>query len=137
MEQRPLDHVGVAVRDLELATDRYHQLLGTTVIHEEEVTSQKVRVRFLKHQDQKIELLQATAPDSPIARFLERRGEGIHHLAFRVDDIQAEMQRLRQQGFEILQEEPIRGAFNKLIFFIHPRSMGGTLVEICQPIETD
>ncbi len=128
-----LDHIGVAVSDLDNATVKYQQLLGAEVIHEETVTSQRVSVRFLQHNQQKIELLHATHPDSPIARFIDKRGEGIHHIAYRVEDIHAEMERLRSEGFRLLQEQPILGAYNKLICFIHPKSMGGTLIEICQP----
>lgn len=130
----PLDHIGVAVRNLDDATNRYRQSASVTILAEEEVQSQMVRVRFIRQGDQKIELLEATSAQSPIAKYLEKAGEGIHHLAFRVTDIHKEMDRLRTAGFEILQDYPIRGALNKWVFFIHPRSTGGTLVEICQPI---
>lgn len=130
----PLDHIGVAVRNLDDATNRYRQSASVTILAEEEVQSQMVRVRFIRQGDHKIELLEATSAQSPIAKYLEKTGEGIHHLAFRVPDIHKEMDRLRTAGFEILQDNPIRGALNKWVFFIHPRSMGGTLIEICQPI---
>jgi methylmalonyl-CoA/ethylmalonyl-CoA epimerase len=130
----PLDHIGIAVRDLDQATERFRKLTSITILAQEEVHSQQVIVRFLLHGEFKIELLQATNPQSTIARFIEKRGEGIHHLAFRVTDIGQEMRRLREEGLEIIQEKPILGAMNKWIFFIHPRSMGGTLVEICQPV---
>jgi methylmalonyl-CoA/ethylmalonyl-CoA epimerase len=129
----PLDHVGIAVRDLDRATERFRKLTDFTILAEEVVPSQQVVVRFLQHGEFKIELVQSTTPQSSIARFIEKRGEGIHHLAFRVKQIDQEMQRLREEGLEILQDRPILGAMNKWIFFIHPRSMGGTLVEICQP----
>lgn len=133
----PLDHIAVAVKDLDKTTERYALLAPISIIAEEEVPSQQVRVRFIKQGDHKIELLLPLGPDSPVARFLEKRGEGIHHLAFQVNDINLELQRLRSEGFEILQDHPVRGALNKWIFFIHPRSMGGTLVEICQPVSED
>jgi methylmalonyl-CoA/ethylmalonyl-CoA epimerase len=118
---------------LDRATERFRKLTEFTILAEEVVPSQQVVVRFLQHGEFKIELVQSTTPQSSIARFIEKRGEGIHHLAFRVKQIDQEMQRLREEGLEILQDRPILGAMNKWIFFIHPRSMGGTLVEICQP----
>lgn len=130
----PLDHIGLAVRDLDRTTDRFSQLGDIKIIGEEELPSQQVIVRFIQQGDHKIELLQSTSVTSPVARFLEKRGEGIHHLAFRVKNIHQEMQRLRDSGLEILQDQPIVGAMNKWVFFIHPRSMGGTLIEICQPV---
>ncbi|MCB0688674.1 MAG: methylmalonyl-CoA epimerase [Saprospiraceae bacterium] len=129
----PLDHVGIAVKDLDRATALYEALAPVKIIAEEQVVSQKVVVRFLQQGDHKIELLQATDDNSPVARFIAKRGEGIHHLAFRVKDILAEMNRLRAEHFELLQDKPILGALNKWVFFIHPKSTGGTLVEICQP----
>ncbi len=130
----PLDHIGLAVRDLDQATNRFSQLGDIKIIAEEELPSQQVIVRFIQQGDHKIELLQSTSVNSPVARFLEKRGEGIHHLAFRVQNIQQEMQRLRESGLVVLQDQPIAGAMNKWVFFIHPRSMGGTLIEICQPV---
>ncbi|NND06908.1 MAG: methylmalonyl-CoA epimerase [Saprospiraceae bacterium] len=131
-----LDHIGMAVTDIDVATRMYEKLLLAKIIHDEVVTSQGVMVRFLSFADQKIELLQAINDDSPVAKFIAKRGPGIHHLAFKTSDIYEEMQRLRGKGFQILQDEPIKGAYNKLIFFIHPKSMGGTLVEVCQPLAT-
>ena len=130
----PLDHIGIAVRDLDQGTARFRKLADFTILAEEEVPSQQVIVRFLQHGEYKIELLQSTSSQSSIARFIEKRGEGIHHLAFRVKNIDQEMKRLREEGLQIIQDRPIPGAMNKWIFFIHPQSMGGTLVEICQPI---
>jgi methylmalonyl-CoA/ethylmalonyl-CoA epimerase len=129
----PLDHVGIAVRDLDRATERFRKLTDFTILAEEVVPSQQVVVRFLQHGEFKIELLQPTNVQGSVARFINKRGEGIHHLAFRVKQIDLEMMRLRKEGLEIIQDKPILGAMNKWIFFIHPRSMGGTLVEICQP----
>ncbi len=128
----PLDHIGVAVSNLEIATNRYRRLYDVTILADEEVASQKVNVRFLKMGNTKIELLVPSSELSPVFRFLAKRGEGIHHLAFRVKDINAEMKRLNDEGFHVLQKKPIRGAMNKWVFFVHPKSMGGTLVEICQ-----
>ena len=131
-----LDHIGIAVRDIDETTETYQRLLSAEVVHDEIVASQKVRVRFLQYAGQKIELLQSTEVDGPVGKFIRDRGPGIHHVAFKTDDIYEEMERLREKGFQILQEEPVRGAFNKLIFFVHPKSMGGTLVEVCQPISS-
>ncbi|NND34807.1 MAG: methylmalonyl-CoA epimerase [Saprospiraceae bacterium] len=133
----PLDHIGVAVLDLDQATARYSRLHPVEILGDEEVPSQEVRVRFLQLDEMKIELLEATSTDSPVARFISKRGEGLHHIAFRVKDIYQQMERLKSEGFELIQKSPIQGAFKKLIFFIHPKSMGGTLVEICQPTEDD
>lgn len=133
----PLDHIGLAVDNLDTATSQYQKLGPVTILGEDQVPSQKVLVRFLMVGDTKIELLKATCADSPVARFIRKRGEGIHHIAFQVKDITSEMVRLRNQGMQILQDEPIRGAMGKWVFFIHPKSMGGTLVEICQPIQKE
>lgn len=130
----PLDHIGVAVRDIGAATAQYRRMAPVRIIAEDEVASQMVKVRFIDVGQAKIELLEATSEKSPIARFIKKRGEGIHHLAFRVSDIHAQLARLKAEGFILLQEKPVLGALHKLIFFIHPKSMGGTLVEICQPI---
>ncbi len=127
-----LDHIAIAVADLESATQRYIQTLGAQVVHEELVTSQGVQVRFLQCGDNLIELIMGTDADTTVARFVAKRGEGLHHMAFRVDDIGAEFRRLKAMGLRLLQEEPVKGAWNKRIFFVHPQSMGGTLVEICQ-----
>ncbi len=132
----PLDHIGMAVKDLDEATVRYQRLGPVTILGSEKVPSQKVDVRFIKIGETKIELLQAIDPESPVSRFIDKRGEGIHHIAFGVKDIFLQIERLRNEGFQILQDEPIRGAMGKWVFFIHPKSMGGTLVEICQPIHT-
>jgi methylmalonyl-CoA/ethylmalonyl-CoA epimerase len=129
----PLDHIGIAVNEIEAATSQYRRLADVRILAEDEVPSQMVKVRFIEVGHTKIELLEATSEDSPIARYIAKRGEGIHHIAFRVTDIYAQLARLKAEGFVLLQEKPILGALNKLIFFIHPKSMGGTLVEICQP----
>ncbi len=131
----PLDHIGIAVISIVEATAKYQQLMHAEILHDEEVPSQGVKVRFLSTgSETKIELLEALGPESPVAKFVDKRGEGLHHIAFRVHNIYEEFERLTEEGFQILQKEPVRGAYNKLIFFIHPKSMGGTLVEICQPL---
>ena len=129
-----MDHIGIAVKDIERSTEKYVQLLQATVIHDEQVPSQGVSVRFLHvGGETKIELLQALDESSPVRKFIDKRGEGLHHIAFKTDDIYFEFERLKAAGLQLLQAEPVIGANNKLIFFIHPKSMGGTLVEICQP----
>ena len=133
MEKLPLDHIGVAVKNLETATIRYVNLLGAEIIHEEVVESQGVKVRFLSHNNTLTELLQPLNDGSTLAKFLAKRGEGLHHVAYAVSDIYLEMERMRKAGYELLQDQPFMGAREKLVFFIHPRSMGGVLVEICQP----
>lgn len=133
MKNLPLDHIGVAVRNIEEATRKYQELLGAEILHDEFVPTQKVRVRFLKHNNTKTELLEATEESSAVAKFLEKRGEGLHHIAFAVENIHQELSRMKNAGYQVLQEEPVRGAMDKLVFFIHPKSVGGILVEICQP----
>ena len=135
MKSLEIDHIGIAVQSIEASTVRYQQLSGAVIIHEEEVAHQKVKVRFLQTGNQKLELLEATSPDSPIARFIEKHHDGVHHIAFKVDNIRDEMDRLRNEGFHLIQEAPIPGACNKWICFIHPKSVHGMLVEICQPMK--
>ena len=129
-----IDHIGIAVKSLIESDPLFERLIGSPSYKHEDVPDQKVITSFFRAGDTKVELLQATHPDSPILRFIDRRGEGIHHIAFEVVDIKAEMKRLKQEGFELLQEEPVQGADNKWICFIHPRSANGVLVEICQSI---
>jgi len=130
-----IEHIGIAVKDLETSNAVYAQLLGETHYKMEEVLEQGVKTSFFKVGPNKIELLEATMPDSPIAKFITRKGEGVHHVAFAVDDIKEEMDRLRKQGFKLLSEEPQKGADNKLIAFVHPKSASGVLVELCQEIK--
>lgn len=132
-----IEHLGIAVHDLAAATDLYTRLLGATPYKTEVVATEKVTTVFFRTGESKVELLAGTAPDSPITRFLEKKGEGIHHVAFGVADIRAEMRRLRSEGFELLSEEPRPGADNKLVCFVHPRSAGGVLVELCQERAAD
>ena len=129
-----IEHLGIAVRDLELANETYAKLLGRPPYKEEAVGSENVTTSFFKSGDNKIELLAATSDDSAIAKFIEKKGEGIHHVAFAVDDIHAELERLKKEGFQILNEQPKKGADNKLIAFVHPKSSNGVLVELCQEI---
>ncbi len=129
-----IEHLGIAVRDLEKAKTLYSSLLNTSCYKEEEVKSQGVTTAFFKSGPNKIELLAATNDSSPIAKFIEKKGEGIHHVAFAVEDIRSEMKRLAQDGFVLLNEEPQIGADNKLICFLHPKSTHGVLIELCQDI---
>jgi methylmalonyl-CoA/ethylmalonyl-CoA epimerase len=130
-----IEHLGIAVKDLDTANNVYHKLLGSPAYKQEAVDSEHVLTSFFKAGDNKIELLAATSPDSAIARFIEKRGEGIHHVAFAVDDIYAELNRLESEGFTILNKEPKRGADNKLVAFLHPKGAHGVLVELCQEIQ--
>ena len=127
-----IEHIGIAVNSVKDAGAVYEKLLGTSVYKIEEVASEGVKTAFLQSGPNKIELLEATSPDSPIAKFIEKRGEGMHHIAFEVIDIKAEMKRLKQEGFILLNEEPKHGADNKLVCFVHPKGTNGVLIELCQ-----
>jgi len=129
-----IEHIGIAVKELEKAEEVYRRLLGSVSYKREAVESEGVITSFFKTGPNKIELLESTRPDGPIAKAIEKRGEGIHHIAFEVDDIRAEMARLKAEGFTLLNEEPKRGADNKLVCFVHPKSANGVLVELCQEI---
>jgi methylmalonyl-CoA/ethylmalonyl-CoA epimerase len=129
-----IEHIGIAVKNIDEANRVYEQLLGIAPYKTETVNSAGVNTSFFQTGDSKIELLEATREDSPIAKFIEKRGEGIHHIAFAVADIYFEMQRLKDNGLTLLNEEPIKGADNKLICFIHPKYSNGVLVELCQKI---
>jgi methylmalonyl-CoA/ethylmalonyl-CoA epimerase len=130
-----LEHIGIAVNDLAAANDLYEKLLGTAPYKQEAVASEGVVTSFFQTGDSKIELLEAASADSPISKFIEKRGEGLHHIAFEVADIRAEMERLAAAGFNLLSDEPKPGADNKLVCFVHPQSANGVLVELCQDIE--
>jgi methylmalonyl-CoA/ethylmalonyl-CoA epimerase len=130
-----IEHIGIAVKNLKDSADLYERLLGLGSYKEELVESEFVNTSFFQVGDNKIELLEATDPKSPIAQFIEKRGEGIHHIAFDVDDIHSEMERLRHAGFTLLNAEPIKGADNKLVCFVHPKTANGVLVELCQEIK--
>lgn len=128
-----LDHIGIAVKNLEEAKKMYERILQTSAFHEEILDSQKVKIAFFKTgEDSKIELLEGVGPESPISKFAEKKGEGIHHMAFLVSDIFSEIERMKLEGFEPLQDAPKLGAANKLVFFFHPKSTGGVLIELCQ-----
>lgn len=129
-----IEHLGIAVRNLEESITVYERLLNTSCYKKEEVASENVITAFFQTSNNKVELLQATSPDSAIAKFIEKRGEGIHHVAFAVTDIHKEMERLRSEGFRLLNEQPKRGADNKLICFVHPKDTSGVLTELCQEI---
>lgn len=129
-----LEHVGVAVQDLEAATALYTILLGQEPYKREHVASEAVDTVFFQVGGSKVELLAGTSPNSAISKYLTKKPEGIHHMAFEVSDIRAEMTRLREAGFVLLNEEPKRGADNKLVCFVHPKSANGVLVELCQSI---
>lgn len=129
---RVIDHIGVAVRSIEERAS-FYRALGLIVDGEEAVPEQRVKVAFLPVEGSRIELLEPTAPDSPIARFIEKRGEGLHHLCFRVDDIRATMADLATAGYRLLSEEPQAGAHGALVCFVHPASAGGVLIELSQP----
>ena len=127
-----IEHIGIAVKDLEKAEGVYERLLGSASYKREAVESEGVITSFFKTGPNKIELLESTKPDGPIAKAIEKRGEGIHHIAFEVADIRAEMARLKTEGFVLLNEEPKLGPDNKLVCFVHPKSANGVLVELCQ-----
>lgn len=127
-----IEHLGIAVKDLDQAEKVYASLLNTMSYKREVVESEGVSTSFFKCGDSKIELLEATKPDSPIAKFIEKKGEGIHHIAYAVSDIVSEMKRLESEGFTLLNKEPKLGADNKLVAFVHPKNCNGVLVELCQ-----
>ena len=129
-----VDHIGIAVKDLTLAMEQFSILLNTPCTKTEEVKSQQVITAFFQLKEQKIELMAATSPKSTIANYLERYGEGVHHIAFKVENIYTELKRLKSEGFKPLQEEPFNGADNKMVAFFHPKTTHGVLVEICQEI---
>ena len=129
-----IEHIGIAVKDLNTSNLVFEKLFGTPQYKVEEVESEGVKTSFFRVGHNKIELLEATDENSPIAKFIEKRGEGIHHIAFDVDDIEAELKRLKGEGFVVLNETPKKGADNKLVAFLHPKSTNGVLIELCQEI---
>ena len=132
-----IEHIGIAVKNIEEANKVYESLLGAAHYKTEKVESEGVATSFFKCGDSKIELLEGTNEDSPISKFIEKRGEGIHHIAFAVSDINAEVKRLEKQGFRVLNKEPKKGADGKLVVFLHPKSSHGVLVELCQDIDPE
>ena len=130
-----IEHIGIAVKNLSISNKLFAALLNTSHYKVEEVESEKVSTSFFKVGDSKIELLEASDAESPIAKFIEKRGEGIHHIAFEVEDIIEAMKNMKEAGFTILSDQPKKGADNKLICFLHPKSTNGMLVELCQEIK--
>jgi len=129
-----VEHIGIAVKDLEASNTLFEKLLGVPHYKIEEVASEGVRTSFFSTGPNKIELLEATNANSPIAKFIAKKGEGVHHVAFAVDDIELEIARLKNEGFTVLNETPKKGADNKLVAFLHPKTTNGILVELCQEI---
>jgi len=132
---KKIEHIGIAVKSIEASNTLYSKLLNTSPYKMEEVESEGVKTSFFQVGESKIELLEATNENSPIAKFLAKKGEGIHHIAYDVEDILVEMERLKNEGFILLNEKPKKGADNKLVCFLHPKSSGGVLVELCQEIK--
>jgi methylmalonyl-CoA/ethylmalonyl-CoA epimerase len=130
-----IEHVGIAVKDLEVAESIYEKLLNIKSYKREEVASEHVITSFFQSGPNKVELLVAMNEQSAIHKYIEKKGEGIHHVAFAVDDIYAEMERLRSDGFVLLNEQPKKGADNKLVCFVHPKGTNGVLLELCQEIK--
>ncbi len=129
---RKIEHIGIAVKDMQAATKIYSSLLGYAHYKTEQVASEGVNTAFFTCGDSKIELLEATSNESAISKFIAKKGEGVHHIAFAVDDIKKEVSRLEKEGFEVLNPEPKIGADNKWVVFLHPKSSNGVLVELCQ-----
>ncbi|MBL0023930.1 MAG: methylmalonyl-CoA epimerase [Saprospiraceae bacterium] len=132
-----VEHIGIAVKDLDASEKIYEKLLNTSSYKREEVASEHVITSFFKNGPNKIELLVATDESSAIHKYIEKKGEGIHHVAFAVQDILVEMERLRSEGFILLNEQPKRGADNKLVCFVHPKGTSGVLIELCQELKED
>lgn len=132
---KKIEHIGIAVKDLEVSNELFEKLLRVPAYKSEEVESEGVITSFFKNGPNKMELLAATKPDSAIAKFLDKRGEGVHHIAFEVDDIVLEIARLKKEGFVVLDENPRKGADNKWVAFLHPKSTNGVLIELCQEIK--
>ena len=130
-----IEHIGIAVKDLDKSNQLFASLIGKSHYKTEEVASEGVKTSFFQSGPNKIELLEATSPESPIAKFIEKKGEGVHHIAFAVNDIESEIKRLQKEGFIVLNEIPKKGADNKLVAFLHPKSTNGVLIELCQEID--
>lgn len=126
------EHIGIAVKSLAHSVPLFEKLLNTPCYKTETVASEKVNTAFFRQGETKIELLESTDPDGVIAKFIEKKGEGMHHIAFEVADIEAEMERLKKEGFTLLNEKPKNGADNKLVCFLHPKTTNGILIELCQ-----
>jgi methylmalonyl-CoA/ethylmalonyl-CoA epimerase len=131
---KKIEHIGIAVSNLEVSNLLFEKIFGCPPYKQEEVISEGVKTSFFMNGPNKIELLEATTSESPIAKFLEKKGEGIHHIAFEVENIVSEIERLKKEGFIVLNETPKRGADNKLVSFLHPKGTNGVLIELCQEI---
>ncbi len=129
-----IEHIGIAVKDFNKAIPLFEKLLNTPCYKTETVASEQVITAFFKQGESKLELLESTEPGGIISRFIDKKGEGIHHIAFEVTDIYAEMARLTQEGFVLLHEQPKKGADNKLVCFLHPKDTNGVLIELCQEV---
>jgi methylmalonyl-CoA/ethylmalonyl-CoA epimerase len=129
-----IEHIGIAVKNIDSSNELFSKLFNKQHYKIEEVTSEMVTTSFFQTGESKIELLAATSPDSTIAKYIEKKGEGIHHIAFAVNDIEAEVKRLIAEGFQPISAQPKKGADNKLVFFFHPKSTNGVLIELCQEI---
>ena len=129
---KKIEHIGIAVKDLNKSNDLFSKLFGKKPYKSETIESEGVTTSFFKAGPNKIELLEATNSESPIAKFIAKKGEGIHHIAFAVEDVEAEIVRLKKEGFVVLNDTPKKGADNKLIVFLHPKSTNGVLIELCQ-----
>jgi methylmalonyl-CoA/ethylmalonyl-CoA epimerase len=132
---KKIEHIGIAVKSLENANKLFASLFGVENYKIEKVESENVATSFFKIGENKIELLEATSPESAISKFIEKKGEGVHHIAFEVENIYAEIERLKKEGFQLIHETPKKGADNKLICFLHPKSTNGVLIELCQEIK--
>ena len=131
---KKIEHLGIAVKDLKESNRLFAKLLSQESYKQEEVKSEQVTTSFFQIGETKVELLEATGELSAIKKFIEKKGEGMHHIALEVDDIKAEMKRVKELGFQLINEKPKKGADNKLICFLHPKSTGGMLIELCQEI---
>jgi methylmalonyl-CoA/ethylmalonyl-CoA epimerase len=129
---RKIEHIGIAVKDIASANSMFQQLAQIGLMKMETVESEGVTTSFFQVGETKIEFLEAKSPDSAIAKFIEKNGEGIHHIAFEVENIESEMERLKAEGFELIHQKPKEGADNKIICFLHPRSTNRVLIELCQ-----
>ena len=132
---RKIEHIGVAVRSLEISIPLFEKLLNTPCYKTELVEGEKVNTAFFKKGESNIELLESIDENGVIAKYIEKKGEGVHHIAFDVEDIEAEMKRLQDEGFVLLNEKPKAGADNKLVCFLHPKGTNGVLIELCQPVK--
>jgi methylmalonyl-CoA/ethylmalonyl-CoA epimerase len=130
-----IEHIGIAVKDMEASISLFEKLLNSPHYKTEWVEREKVKTAFFRSGDTKIELLESTDPQGVIAKFIEKKGEGLHHIAFEVADIEAEMKRLQKEGFTLLNDKPLPGADNKMVCFLHPKETNGVLIELCMEVK--